>query len=324
MSRNTGLTLAVKKSLIVDAGIILRGRMFSKNDLDVIHSCVDEHFDEGRTAISRALCRKLNWKQPNGWLKDRACRDVLLQLEALGFIILPSRLTKTKEATKNEESELTEHVEKSAGEESVLIIDFPKTIELVLAKGNKAEKTWNDLINKHHYLGHRVTVGRCLKYLVRSSENILGAVAFSSPAWRLEMRDTFLKKLGISLEDLRDVVINNTRFLILPQVQIPNLASTVLSAATKQIVSDWKDYYSLEPMVVETFVQPSRFKGTCYKASNWIEIGRTKGYAKQGASYHNSQEPKQIFLYGLNKKIRRKMLSLMRNDATMAMRKEKT
>ena len=97
----------------------------------------------------------------------------------------------------------------------------------------------------------------------------------------------------------------------MPFVNVPNLASYILAKATKQIVKDWMEYYLVEPLVAETFVQPSRFSGGCYKAANWTEIGMTKGFAKRGSSYRNSQEPKKIFLYGLNNKVRSKMQSLI-------------
>lgn len=289
--------------------LTLRGKTFSQEDLLTIQNIICEHFDKGRTYISKTVCERLNWKQPNGWLKDRACREVLVQLEQRGIITLPQsrkKLTTKKIRDVNNEPKKKEF-------ETSLVTHFPEQIEFELAKGNKAEKLWNELIRRHHYLGHKVVVGRCLKYLVKADEIILGALAFSSPAWQLESRDDFLKELEIKSENKRDLVINNSRFLMLPNIQVPNLASTILSIATRKIVIDWEKYYLIKPLIAETFVQPSMFRGTCYKASNWIEIGLTKGYAKNGASYHNSQEPKQIYLYGLNKKIRRKMLDIVKN-----------
>lgn len=147
--------------------------------------------------------------------------------------------------------------------------------------------------------------GRCIKYLIKTEDKLLGAIAFSSPAWRIIPRDEALKAIGIT--EIRDHAINNSRFLILPHVQVPNLASHLLSLATKKIVDDWAWYYALEPLVAETFVQPSLYYGTCYQAANWLEFGTTKGYAKRGQIYRNSQEPKRIFLFGLNKQIRRQL-----------------
>lgn len=291
--------------------MMFRGRIFSQKDLVTIKNIVSEHFDKGRTYISQSICEELNWKQPNGWLKDRACRDVLIKLEKEGLVILPEPKVKLREQKTEDNKIKSKKV--SETQPPQIITEFPNQLEFELAKGNKAEKVWNELVKKHHYLGHKVIVGRCLKYIIKNDAGeILSAIAFSSPAWHLETRDDFLKKLEIKSENLRDLVINNSRFLILPHIQIPNLASTILSASVRKVKIDWLAYYSIQPKIVETFVQPSRYNGTCYKAANWVEIGITKGYAKNGASYHNSQEPKQIFLYGLNKQLRKKMLGIIK------------
>lgn len=284
--------------------LILRGRRFTPSNLKVVIQSVHNHFKDGRTEISKVICRKLKWKQPNGWLKDRACRDVLVQLAKIGLIEFPPPLIRRK----RKESQVRKANYLSSYDLATTITTFPKQITFEFAKSNTAEKVWNEVIDRYHYLGHKVTVGRCIKYLVKVEDQLLGALAFSSPAWRLQVRDSLLDLIGIKAAKIRDSVINNSRFLILPNVQVPNLASTILSLATDRIIVDWNNYYSILPQIVETFVQPSRFFGTCYKAANWIDIGLTKGYAKKGASYHNSQEPKQIFIYGLNKPIRRKLL----------------
>ncbi|MEW6125886.1 MAG: Druantia anti-phage system protein DruA [Acidobacteriota bacterium] len=299
----------IKKNKKKEVPLFLRGRHFSARDLKVINRCVQKYFDKGRTYISKVICEKLNWKQPNGWLKDRACRDVLLQLNEKGVIELPPARTRLKKrCVLQQEKRVWHNIDVASP-----IIDYPDKIDLELAKGNKAEKIWNEMVKEYHYLGHKVLVGRCMKYLVKTGETILGAVSFSSPAWQLEPRDAILQKLEVPLGDIRDLVINNSRFLILPNVNVPNLASTVLSVSTQKIVNDWKDYYSITPLIVETFVQPSLYNGTCYKAANWLQIGMTKGYAKAGTSYHNSQEPKKIFIYGLSKKVRRKIHQII-ND----------
>lgn len=297
----------VQKSHVTDGNIKpfnLRGRHFSTEDLEIITRCVQEYFGEGRTKISVAICEALHWKQPNGWLKDRACRDVLLELEKWGLITLPpSRSIRTSSASKSRKttSYLTEYDLVSP------ITSFPSEIYLEFAKGNQNEKLWNELVSQYHYLGHETLVGRCIKYLVKSDDRLLGAIAFSSPALRLGPRDTILRQLDIDLSLVGELVITNSRFLILPNVKIKNLASFVLSLATNKVVEDWQKYYALTPLIVETFIQPSKFSGICYKAANWVEVGLTQGYAKKGYKYFNSQEPKQILLYGLNRQVRRKL-----------------
>src|SRR5262249_14799683 len=156
---------------------------------------------------------------------------------------------------------------------------------------------------------HRIVVGRCLKYLVRGDNRIVGAISFSSPAWKMIPRDIVLDRIGIRGSRIRDVVINNNRFLILPHARIPHLASRILSLAARRVVDDWSWFYSIKPLLAETFVEPTRFEGTCYRAANWVSIGTTSGYAKTGPSHHNGQQPKLIFLYGLNRTYRRLLLT---------------
>lgn len=291
--------------------IMLRGRKFTASSIDAVKSCVKEYRRFGRTRISKEVCKRLNWKQPNGWLKDRACRDALLQLEQLGFIKLPA--SKVKRKNKKESN----GVEPKLGKYIIAseVTKIPDAIDFILAKGNKEEQIWNYLVEKYHYLGHKVIVGRTLKYLIVSENVILGAIAFSSPAWSLGSRNQILQKMGFTRDDIMNKVINNSRFLILPTVKAKNLASKILSLSTTKVTSDWTWYYSITPLVAETFVQPSRYLGTSYKAANWLEIGMTKGYAKSGMSYHNSQEPKKIYLYGLNNDTRSKLIKALVSES---------
>lgn len=283
--------------------LVLRGRTFNASNLNIIRDCVREFFPFGRTRISEEVCKRLSWKQPNGWLKDRACRDVLVRLARLKIIALPRR---KKKPNKDQIGVRRKRRSKFVFQP----IAVTNEISLEFAKGNKQEGFWNRLVNKHHYLGHKVVVGRCIKYLINHLGSPVGAICFSSAAWEIKPRDTILKEIGFSRKRIRNHVINNSRFLIVPSATVPNLASQALSLAAKQVAHDWAEFYLVTPQIVETFVQPSRFHGTCYKAANWLEVGRTKGYAKHGRNHVNSQESKRIFLYGLTKAMRRKLLKV--------------
>lgn len=238
--------------------LTLRGRRFTYRGLLTIMRCVTEHFDAGRTRISEVVCMRLGWRQPNGWQKDRACRDVLRQLEGLKLIKLPplpSGWIGRNAQARNRAIAVPKGIVRAVGV-------MPATLEFELAKGNAAEPLWNALVEKYHYLGHTVQVGRCLKYLIRGDGQLLGAISFTSPAWKLSHRDELLRKLGFKDKEARDLVINNSRFLILPEVRVPHLASRILSAATRRVCVDWAQYYSITPLVAETFVEPTRFIGT--------------------------------------------------------------
>jgi hypothetical protein len=266
--------------------------------------CVAEEYGKGRTRISETVCARIGWRQPNGWLKDRACRDALRRLEELHIVKLPPMLTHRRE----QKSTVRDRRKVKLPPYTIKpVTAMPELITLEWAKGNSDEILWNALVEKHHYLGHKIQVGRCLKYLIRGDGQLLGAISFSSPAWQLATRNELLGRIGLTGQQAtRDFVINNSRFLILPQVRVPHLASRVLALASRQVVGDWARYYSIEPKFAETFVERRR-KGTCYLAANWSMIGMTSGYAKTGSSHHNSQKPKRIFLYGLNSECRRKL-----------------
>ena len=272
--------------------LVIRGRRFTKATLRAVRRCIERHSIRGRTYISVAVCEALNWRQPNGWLKDRACRDALLKLHNLGIIKLPPRRTKP--------TPLAQRGKQYVGRSTFNPVDYAQgDLVLAWAKGNNLESTWNRLIRDHHYLGHKVVVGRCIKYLVKRGEEIVAAISFSSAAWHLEERSLLLSELGIPPWDTRDLVINNSRYLLLSEKGSVNLASRILALATSRIASDWYSYYSIRPRIAETFVEPTRFEGTCYKAANWVMVGRTMGYKKAGSMHSNSQQPKLIFLYGL-------------------------
>lgn len=289
--------------------IKLRGKYFGLRELRIIHQCLSKHFERGRTYISKEICKELEWRQPNGWLKDRACRHVLLRLEEKGFVELPERLISRGGNQSDSEERERQHLENFDLETPAT--EMPAEIDLEFAKGNKAEEVWNEFVDEFHYLRHSIVVGRCLKYLVRGDGRLIGAISFSSPSWRLKKRDQLLGELNFSRDEIHQYVINNNRFLILPFVEVSNLASRVLSMATEKVVEDWTQYYALRPKIAETFVQPSRYEGTCYEAANWINVGATKGYAKRGRAHHNGQEPKQIYLYGLSRKSRRELAKLI-------------
>ncbi len=279
----------------------LRGREFTAKDIAVIDRITKKYFTKGRTYISIEVCKKLDWKQPNGWLKDRACREVLRLLDEKKIIGLPTSKTNrlslksTKAVIRKETS--PDHL----AAQNLSKVIFNK-IELVQVKGTKSEALWNDLVNQYHYLGFKTFVGRSLKYLIYYEGKILSAIGFCDPSWRLEARDNIFKAKGFTEKQIRWNGINNGRFLILPWIKIPNLASNLLAKAIKIVRSDWEEYYKVKPMYVETFVHSEKFPGTCYKASNWNLIGITKGYKKTGWLHSNSQVPKHIFLYTFRRK----------------------
>lgn len=302
------LRMITDAKLSAQGGEIIRGKYFSTEDLRLIQQLTLHHFEEGRTKASIEICRALNWRQPNGWLKDRACRDVLRVLEAKGYLNLPA--VKSNPVGNQRRSASAYDLSDKLDRKVVDLLDF-NSIELTQVKGTPEEALWNWVVETYHYLGFSVLVGRALKYLIRSNGRIIGAWSLSDCAWSLQARDSLLKKFGFELEDIRFRVVNNSRFLILPWIKVPNLASRLLALAVPRSKLDWRHYYSVEPVMLETFVEANLFRGTCYKAGNWMYIGRTKGYRKAGCLHHNSQTSKSIFVYPLSRRLRKKLVGVL-------------
>jgi Domain of unknown function (DUF4338) len=271
--------------------VVLRGRAFSRTELIVIRKMVRQFFVAGRTKISEEICKQLEWKQPNGWLKDRACRDVLRKLHELNLVRLPKpKLAGRARLYSKWTPPISPKLETKGP-----ITELKGPLTLRMAKGNNDEKHWNQLVQQYHYLGHKVAVGRCIKFLIYGQGDLLGAISLTECAWNVEERDKYVRLLGYAKHE----IANNGRFLILPHVRINNLASRSLALLATAGVKQWNDYYGQPLKCLETFVDKSRFHGTSYKAANWIPIGLTKGYRKCGSAFHNSQTPKYIFLYPL-------------------------
>lgn len=255
----------------------------------------------GRTRLSEEVCDRLDWYQPNGRRKDRACRVALLRLEALGFIRLPKRIKDNGGMPPRIDWKV------AASHPRELVNTMPDLIEIKLVSTRQQSQLWNAIIDQHHYLGLATPVGRLVRYLVQGDDHIVGAISFSEPAWEVAARSAAMSRLGIHANDYREVVFSNNRFLILPDVDVPNLASRVLSISIRQAALDWRTHFGSSPLVAETFVDPSRFAGTSYLAANWLFVGRTKGYAKSGASHHNQRAPKLLFMRGIGAGVHRRL-----------------
>ncbi|MBW2209234.1 MAG: IS701 family transposase [Deltaproteobacteria bacterium] len=285
--------------------LIIRGRIITSEDIDLIRFLINKYRRYGRTFISRKLSDHWGWVQVNGRLKDRACRDILSALDRRRIIDLPSsmkRLTETNSAQFPSQSVIP--IETTLIEGTVN--DFrPFTIKLV--SQTPLETQWNHLMKKYHYLGYSVLVGTYLKYLVFSNERIVAATGWSSAVWKLSSRDD---AIGWTVEQRNKYlhrVANNTRFLIFPWVRIKNLSSHILSQTIRVLNSAWLKVYGYRLWLLETFIDSNRFTGSSYKAANWIHVGQTKGFRKQGNSFEFHNQPKEVYLYPLCREFRKKI-----------------
>jgi hypothetical protein len=272
-----------------------RGRYFTIGELQHLAEIVEQYFDEGRTSISRHICRSLGWVQPNGRLKDVACREILRKLNEAGHIRLPPPRGSGAVWKHPKCSE-------SVSQHTTLItsIDFRKLI-LKRATSKEDIKLWNYLVCTFHYLHTSRIVGRQIKYIAFSEERPVACLGWGDGSWMVRARDQWTGWTVDQLSRNRHLIINNVRFLVLPWVKVQNLASHLLSKCASKVASDWYMKYGYRPVLLETFVDVERFSGTCYRAANWICLGLTAGYAKVGSSHHNSQKPKAIFVYPIGR-----------------------
>jgi hypothetical protein len=264
------------------------GQHFSNSFLDRIQETVLSEPAISRQDLSRRICQWLNWRSPNGRLQEMSCRKALAELNRRGVVDLPHQ-----ERTFSFERPSEVKIDLNLPQIHCKLNELGEVrVEPVSSRYCKESKIWFALLDRYHYLGSGPLCGAQLRYVVKSSvHGYLGALAFSSGAWALRSRDEYIGWTEAARRANLHLLVGNDRFLILPTVKVPNLASHVLSLALSRLVEDWEQRYHVRPVLVETFVDPSRFAGTCYKAANWSYIGETAG--------RRDGQTKKIFLYAL-------------------------
>jgi hypothetical protein len=281
----------------------LRGRHIGPDELHEIRTVISEHWSSGRTAISKLLCKRWDWRQPNGQLKDRACRVLLLRLEEKGAIELPPRQKESFRAPRR--TDRRDFAVDTSALEGSLRSFGSLTIEMV--RRTPDEALWDSLVDTHHYLGRPWIVGAYLKYLAYLDGRLVAALGWGSAAWKVGCRDALIGWDVRTRQANLHQVVNNVRFLILPWVRVKHLASKVLAANLKVLAADWQRFYAHPIVLAETFVDAERFQGTCYKAANWVRIGETKGRGKYDRHNESAQPVKGVYLYPLTKAYRRRL-----------------
>jgi len=271
----------------------ISGQEFTEEIIAQIREAVTGTADLTRARLSRMVCEWLGWQHGDGRLKEMNCRAALSKLEKRGVIELPEA-----RSTNFGPSKLLKQEEWSTVEAALSEL---KDVELVLVDGRKKALSliWRQMMKEHHPLGDGPLCGAQLRYLVRSSAGWLGGLSFSAAAWRLKARDEWIGWDDRARSGGLSKIVGNSRFLILPSVAVPNLASHVLGMVLRRLGADWQSRYDGEPVLVETFVDPSHYEGTCYRAANWTELGLTKGRGRQDRRSECKLEPKQIFVYPL-------------------------
>jgi Domain of unknown function (DUF4338) len=280
------------------------GRTFDPNELELMRQIAQEYSALGVTEIARTLCELLEWTRPGGGLKNHECRQLLERLQAEGFLKLPEvRHLGGRGPRRVDVSRACSEPARVACAASEC-----EPLELVLVEGSAESRRWRALMERYHYLGCRVPFGAHLRYWVRHSDRELACLLWTSPAWKMQARDEWI---GWSDEQRRrnlQAIVNNGRFLILPWVQVKGLASKILALSARQLPRDWETRYGYRPLLLETLVDAARFRGTCYRAANWIPVGQTTGRGRMDRTHQaHGQTPKDIYVYPLVRDARQRL-----------------
>jgi hypothetical protein len=270
-----------------------------------IRARIEKDGELSRTQLSREVCGWMGWRAANGERRELACRLALLELEGRGELALPARRSSVRSRMP------AQHREGRAEPELRCALEDLGEIELVsvsAAQDRKLSGVWNELIASHHYLGYTPLVGAQKRYLIASAQHgYLGALGFSAPARRVAVRDQWIRWSDEVRAERLQLVVCNSRFLILPWVRVANLASRVLGLAARRLRKDWQESYGYEPVLLESFVEEGRFSGISYRAANWVELGRTSGRGRQDGEHACTGTVKKVFVYPLCERWREKL-----------------
>jgi len=281
------------------------GRNITAKDIEHIKEVIAQNPDRSRRFLSQEVCRQWNWRQPNGVLRDMVCRGLMLKLHRSGLITLPPRKFIPKNPFIERGQPAVVDVDRTPVETELK--NIKQDIKLCQVKKTKSEKLYNSLINEHHYLKHVYPIGENLKYIAMLKERPVACVGWTSPPWYIGKRDRFIGWSAEVRKKNLHLMAYQTRFLILPWVRVPHLASFLLGLNARIISSDWEKVYNHPVYYLETFVDTERFKGTCYKAANWIYLGDTTGRGKLAPTHKKTKSIKAVMGYPLCGDFREKL-----------------
>jgi hypothetical protein len=276
------------------------GRLFSPEELEIIRRLIASDAKLNRAQLSRVVCDEFDWRMPDGRAKEMSCRVAMLKMHRAGLITLPPPLKRNGNGrvrvTLTSASDPQPPISAAAGDLEPLRFRIVRT---------RAESSlWNELIERHHYLRYTPLPGAQLRYFVFSGDRLLAALGFAAAAWALAPRDRFIGWTAEQRKRNLHFVANNARFLIPPWITSRNLASKLLGMAARRLPDDWEQRYGYRPLLLETFVDASRYPGTCYRAANWVDVGLTQGRGKLDRKKRRAIPVKRIFLYPLDPSFR--------------------
>lgn len=289
----------------MNEAITYRGRMISSEDVTFIRKLIMQYPQASRRRLSQLLCEAWDWRQCNGALCDMVCRSMMLMLYRAGHIELPAK----KFSPPNPLGKRCKPETDFLLDETVKIgpLSELQPLEIRQVRRTGDEAIFNGLIEKHHYLGYIQPVGAHLKYIVYFEGWPIACICWGAAPWHIASRDKYIGwPPQVRRKNLRFIACN-TRFLILPWVKVPHLASHILGRMVKRVQADWLEIYNHRLYYLETFVDTERFKGTCYKAANWKLLGQTTGRWREDKKNEQGRHIKDVLGYPLTKDFRERM-----------------
>lgn len=285
------------------------GTSLSIVELELIRGTIGDCAGLSRTELASTICELLDWRRLNGSLKAQECLLFLEELESKAILRLPVSRGNGRRST----ARLMAFHEGRDVLPVMLVGKLcelrPVTLELVKTRQQQCQ--WREWVDRYHYLGCKIPFGAHLRYFVRTTRpqpQRVGCLQVSSPAWRMAARDQWIG--WDDTQRLRSLqrIVQNSRFLILPWVRIPYLASAALSVLARQVGGDWDARYAVKPLLMETLVDPARFRGSCYRAANWIRLGQTTGRGRMDRGHErHGASLKDVLVYPLCRKAREKL-----------------
>jgi uncharacterized protein DUF4338 len=288
----------------VEATLTYRGRVITAADLATIRALLATTPDLSRRALSFALCETWQWRQPNGTPCDAICRGLLLWLHRAGHIQLPAPQWTTQKPWRSRTGAPPVLID-TAPIETPLAALGPLTFHQV--RRTPDERLFNSLVAQYHYLSYQQPVGEHLKYVVVAADRPVACLAWGSAPGALGLRDRFIGWSAEARGRNRRLLAYNARFLILPWVHVPHLASHVLGRMAARLSGDWQRVYGHPIYWLETFIDPARFRGTCYRAANWIVLGRTTGRGHRAPTKQPTRPIKEVLGYPLVRDFRARL-----------------
>lgn len=268
------------------------GKTWTIEDLQSVRELMSSCPSANRAQLSRLVCEIFDWRKIDGKLKEMSCRVAMLRMQRDGLIELPP-----PKHCATRPYQVVESKEGSPEPDFHCVVNNLTDLSVELVGCDRRElRLWNEFIGRYHYLGYKMLPGAQLRYFIKDGERFLGAMGFGAAAWKVASRDTFIGWNAEEREGRLHLIVNQARFLILPWVHCQNLATKSLAMVARRLPDDWECRYRYRPVLMETFVEDSRFRGTCYKAGGWLMVGHTQGRGRQDRIHANDQPVKSVWL----------------------------